>query len=319
MRFMQEQKLRKIITFFAFIAVFGILVALHTGCGTDVPPGKPVYIATIPPIAMILHEIVGDRGEVISLLAPGASPHTYDPSPSDAAKLEKATAFFYVHENLDGWAMSLDSKNKIKVFDFVPENMRLTMTPHRHEGEESGNESAQDAVDDPHFWTDPLVVAAVVPGLVGELSKLDPGGASIYKNNASVFTDDLKRLDGLIREFLADFTGSEFIMFHPSFNYFFKAYGFKAAAYVEPSPGKEPSAKYIAGLIDIAREHNVKAIFTEPQLPTGPAKAIADETGLPLFVLDPIGGVEGRASYEKLIQYITDTIIQASMDDEIPR
>lgn len=319
MLFMQEQKLRNFITYFTCIAGVVILNAIPYGCRTDEPPGKLVYIATIPPIAMILEEIIGDRGEVISLLQPGASPHTYDPSPSDAAELEKATAFFYVHENIDGWAMSLQSRHKTRVFDFVPAEMRLTLTTHLHEWEEGGQDEEQDAGDDPHFWTDPMVVVAVVPALVYELSKLDPGGALIYRANASAFIDELKRIDGIIREVLAEFSGSEFIMFHPSFNYYFKTYGLKAAAYVEPFPGKEPSAKYITELIDVAREHDVKAIFTEPQLPAGPANAIADETGLSVYILDPIGGVERRATYTGLIQYNTDTIIQALIDDEIPQ
>jgi zinc transport system substrate-binding protein len=309
--------MRNFIKYSASIVGISILCALLAGCRTYEQPDEIIYIATIPPIAMILTEIVGDRGEVVTLLQPGASPHTYDPTASDAIKLINATAFFYVHESLDGWALSLESKNKIKVFDFVPKKMRLSITGHNFRGQ-GGGKVAVAGPDDPHFWTDPMVVAAVVPGLVDELSKLDREGASIYEENASVFIEDLKRLDSLVREFLADFTGSWFILFHPSFNYFFEAYGLKVGAYIEASPGKEPSAQYLVELIGWINNHDVKAIFTEPQLPRGPADTIAKETGLPVFILDPIGGVGQRVTYEKLIQYITDTIIQASIDKKNP-
>jgi zinc transport system substrate-binding protein len=58
-------------------------------------------------------------------------------------------------------------------------------------------------------------------------------------------------------------------------------------------------------------EHNVKAIFTEPQLPTAAADTISEETGLPIVVIDPIGGYEGRGTYFDLIRYNTLQFVNA--------
>ena len=50
------------------------------GCGSDQRPAETAA-ATIQPIADIVEPVVGSDVEV--MLSPGASPHTYDPKPSD--------------------------------------------------------------------------------------------------------------------------------------------------------------------------------------------------------------------------------------------
>ena len=80
---------------------------------------------------------------------------------------------------------------------------------------------------------------------------------------------------------------------------------------IETSPGKEPSAEYTMELIKKIKKAKAKALFTEPQLPEGPAKTIAEAASLKLYVLDPIGGFEGRKNYFDLIKYNTDIFCKA--------
>ena len=47
------------------------------------------------------------------------------------------------------------------------------------------------------------------------------------------------------------------------------------------------------------------------QLPEKPALIVSESTGIKLFTLDPIGGLEGRYSYEELLLYNTEIIVNA--------
>jgi ABC-type Zn uptake system ZnuABC Zn-binding protein ZnuA len=267
-----------------------------------------VYVATIPPLGMILRELAGGRAEVRVLLPPGASPHTFEPKPSAAREIAKAQAFFYCNELLDGWAANLGGGGAIEMFALVPAELKLEMPEHHHEhgtATEHGalSETERDHELDPHFWTSPRVVRALLPALVRKLTALDPGGAAEYQANAWRFDAMLSELDRELTGTLTGVQGEHLLLFHPSFMYLMHDYGLELAAVVEAVPGQEPTPQLLARLIELGRTLKLKAIFTEPQLPAGPAQAIARDTGLPLYCLDPLGGGTGRTTYAGLIRY----------------
>ena len=81
--------------------------------------------------------------------------------------------------------------------------------------------------------------------------------------------------------------------FHGSLYYYADRYRLEVAAVVEPVPGREPTARYMADVLDVIRKAAVVALFSEPQLDPRAARAIASEAGLPLYEIDPVGGVAG--------------------------
>lgn len=281
-----------------------VFAALAAGCGAPQKPAGPHYVATINPLRAILAEVVGNRAEVKVLLAPGASPHTYEPRPSDALAAESALAVFYASEDVDAWAAKLPAKERIAMFSFVPEPAHLPYeeTEHADEGEHDGHHHDH-GTDNGHFWSDPTVVKMILPDLVKRLSSLDPSGAQTYEQNAAKFAADLDKLNSEMKETFTGLSERPVFMFHPSWTYFMHRYNLAIAGMIEPSPGKEPTPKFIAELIDTAKAKNVRAVFTEPQLPRRPAEVIAEACKLPVYEIDPNGGVEGRRTYRDLIEY----------------
>lgn len=282
-------------------AVAFVLMALVAACGPrqEAAPDRHV-VSTIAPLSAILRELAGERFEVHTLLAPGASPHTYEPRPSDAQLVESGLALFYVAENLDGWAARLPAATRVGVFDMLPEEKRLhwdEAQPHVHE---HGHES-EEGEWDPHFWSDPGTVKAVLPGLVARLSEVDPEGAKEYAAQAERFSAELDALDAEITEKMSPLKGRPVVMFHPSWNYFLARYGLRLVGLVEAAPGKEASPQYLADLVETLRREKVTAIFTEPQLARRPAEVVSEAGNVPLYELDPIGGVPGRMTYRELI------------------
>jgi zinc transport system substrate-binding protein len=274
------------------------------------PP--PVYLASIPPLGLIIAELAEGRAEVQTLLPAGASPHAYEPKPSDALAAREAKALFYVSDELDLWAARLETEQRIAVFEFVPEDRRLPLlAEHLHEFPVHGGQSAsadgagpeRDVPEaaDPHFWTDPLVVAAMLPSLVSTLSSLDPEGATLYGTNARRFSAELVQLDADARAQLEPYVGGGLLMLHASMQYFCRRYGLEVVGVIQPFPGKEPSPADLVELAGAARREGALAVFGEPQLPREAAQAIAETLGLPLGTFDPLGGDAGCASYRELI------------------
>ena len=314
--------MRKTKTLVIAIALLAMGLVSLAGCREEEQPPETgiSYTTTIPPLGMILRELVGDRATVTVMLGPGDSPHTYEPRPSQIKLVEDCTAFFYCNDTLDAWAVNFGRNTRVAVFDLVPDGLKRELPAHGHDhGDHPGHEGHDHAGHDhgehgnldPHFWMSPRVVEALVPVLTEELVRLDKRGEKTYRANAAVFANELAGLQVELTRSLAPLNGETVLLFHPSTLYFLADYGLNLGGLIEAVPGQEPTPKYIAGLVETAKEHKIKAVFTEPQLPRAPAETIAEETRLPLFELDPLGGGTGRQTYAELINYNAETLLEA--------
>ncbi len=277
--------------------------ALAAGCrpGSPAPEtqdAKPIFVVTIPPLGAFLRPIVDGRAEVVVLVPPGASEHTYELNPAGARAASKASAVIYLDDSLDGWAARLDAPARLRLIESFPPDLL------RHYDDDNG-------ALDPHVWLDPNAMRAALLKTVAALSKLDPDGAEIYRRNAEAFSIELTRLDEELAQTLAPLRGKSVIQFHPSLYYFLERYGIRTAGVIETIAGQEPSPKAIKGLADLVRAENVEVIVTEPQLADAPVRALAEAAGVRIAHLDPLGGVPGRETYAELLRYNARALIEA--------
>ena len=271
------------------------------------------YVTTLHPFKEILNSIVGERGKVNSILPPGASPHTYQLKPSDMRKVESATALIIGGHNLDEWALKFENPNKLELIDLIPKSDLLDFeSVGKHEEEHTDLEHHHhEGGTDPHFWTDPIVVKSLLPQLVDKLCEIDRPGSKIYRNNAQIFAEKLDKLHINIQHKLSPVRGKKVMLSHPFFRYYFKRFEIDLVGITELSPGKEPTPKEIKGLIDQVKTENVKAIFCHIQLPDRSAKLVGEAAKIKVFELDPIGGVKGRKTYEEVLLYNTNILLEA--------
>lgn len=261
------------------------------------------YAASIHPLSAILREITEGRAEIDLLLKPGSSPHTFEPTPSDLKSIESAQAFFYVGPGIDEeWVGKLPIRTKISMLGLVPVGERLQMTDKHGHLHHSGKGEGKGTTD-PHFWTDPLVVKAMVPKLVEELGRIDPAGKPIYTANAERFEQQLDQLNQKLRSILAPLNNEPLLLLHPSFNYLIHRYNLHLSGVVVKAPGREPTPKFLFKLVKQIKNEGIKALFTEPQLARQPAQVLAEAANIPVYEIDPIGGVTGRKTYSELLLY----------------
>lgn len=304
------------------LAVLILGLALLGACDGGTPADgedQVQFVATVHPLTALLEELVDGRGKVTCLLAAGSSPHVYSPRPSDIRASASARAVFYVDEQIDGWATDLPAQTKIAVFGLVPEEERLSWhetggvpcVDHDHGHGESGHGEHALFQFDAHFWMSPKSVAATVPALVSKLVELDPAGRDIYEQNGAALEAELAQLDKRLESMLAGVEGEKVILYHPSVLYLLKRYGIVYAGAIEPFPGKEATPNYLRSQVELVEREGIKALFTEPQLSPKAAHSVAEAAGIPVYILDPIGGVDGRKSYEELLMYNADQLLKA--------
>jgi zinc transport system substrate-binding protein len=264
----------------------------------------PKYVTTLHPFKIIIEKVLGARGEVTSLLPAGASPHTYEMKPSDMKKVGSAKALFYGASNLDEWALKFSNSNRVELIKFVPQHYLLRLKQPNLNGE------VDDYGIDPHFWSDPLTVKAMLPAIVQFLSRQDPAGKKTFENNARAFSTELDKLNYSLMSMLSPLKGKNFILTHPFFQYFLKRYGMNCVAGIEPSPGKEPTPKEINYFIKLVKNKKIRAILGQRQDIERPARVIAESSGIKIIDMDSIGGTKGVYSYWELLMYNANILLR---------
>jgi len=263
-------------------------------------------VATIFPLADMVRQIGGEDVEVATLLPPGASPHTFEPTPAQIRDVANARIFVEVGAGLDTWAAKLRAAQTgtmtvVTVTAGVP-----LLNAVEHGGNAAGG--------DPHVWLDPILVRDhMVPTILSALSRAAPGQAASLERRAMEFSTALTRLDDEIRNTLAAATHRRYIAFHPAWRYFGQRYDLEEIATVETFPGKEPSAREIAAVVERARAAGSRVLLIEPQFNPRVAEQIAREFGGGTLVVDPLGGpsTPGRTHYVDLMRYNSRVFSQA--------
>jgi len=271
---------------------------------------------SIMPYYLIVKEIVRDKGAVNLVIPAGNSPHTYSLTTRNLTSLYSSDVFILNGLNLEIFISKLTENLKqeniiiIYISDYIPEEELIT-GDHLHEDENSSEKNLENEVlYNPHIWLDPyLVYTYIVPGLVEDLSKIDPENSKYYSQNGEYLINRLIILDNYLKEKSKEVQGSIFVV-HNSFDYFTKRYYIKIAAVVESTPGVPPTPKEIIELTEIAKQQNVTAIFNEPQLRDKAINTIAKNLNLNVGLLDPLGSIDQIIDIDSLYLYNMFEIIR---------
>ncbi len=294
---------------------FAILIALFvygSGLPSRANASSTVFVSIIPQ-KYFVQQISGDLLNVEVMVPPGASPHTYEPKPSQMRKLAEARAYFTIGIALEeAWLSRISKINPdMKVVHTEAGIDRMAMGDdhhhdehqddppqdgeHRednhhedeHQDDDQGNHQEEETGLDPHVWLSPALVKSQVETIRTNLATLDPQHAEAYQDNAQRFTKRIDELDTQLRNILAGKEGMKFMVFHPSWGYFARDYGLEQVA-VEIE-GKSPKPAHLRALIELAREQEISVIFAQPQFSSKSAEVIAREIGAQVVLIDPLG------------------------------
>ena len=255
--------------------------------------GAVHYVTTIAPLGALVSELAGEDVTVTVLLPPGASPHSFAPRPSDASAASNATALIMIGPALDDWAARLQTTTRITALDLLPKD-------HARHADGSPCGLGHEHGDlDPHFWLDPLALAAIAPLLAELLAEHDPAAADTYRSNAQIFAAAMQTLH---YELAAQSYVSGVVSAHRSFAYFLNRYGIADLGIVSPVPGAEPSPSHLRTLVARIKDHPDALVCTEPQLDPRPASVLAEAAAVRSITLDPLACATERGALATMIQ-----------------
>jgi zinc transport system substrate-binding protein len=151
---------------------------------------------------------------------------------------------------------------------------------------EHGHDSKHAEGADPHYWVSPKCAIIIASSVKGLLCDLNPEAKEEYNRNYANLILKIGEVDNEAQSLFREFEGKSFMIFHPNLAYLARDYGLKEIA-VE-FEGKEPPPSRLKELIDLAAKENINTVFVQKEYDTRNARAIAEEIGADITVIDPL-------------------------------
>ena len=257
-------------------AVFLLTLAACGGGSSDDDSSAPTVVVSTSILADVVANVAGDQVEVVTLVPAGAAPHDFQPSARDLDRLRQADALVV---NGGGLEAELEDPLGAARDDGVPTHAALDAVAGVEEG------------DDPHFFTDPLLVAEAAEGIAAFLGDtLDLDRAALDASTAD-YVGELVALDAEIEAALEPIPPQRRVLVtdHEVFGYFADRYDLEVVGTVIPggSTAGSAGAGGLAALVQVIEQRDVPAVFVGTSSSDELAQTLAEEAGdvevVPLF------------------------------------
>lgn len=265
-----------------------VLAVLIVAAAAEAAPLE-VWVS-IQPQLFVVERLGGELVEADVLVAPGQSPHTYEPSPKQMAGLADADLLVTLGVPFEHALLGrlrrvapelvvLDGRRGVALRTFAGAAATV--------GDDHGHHHGPGAAD-PHFWLDPTLLTAHAETVAAALAARLPDHRVTIDARLADLRRELEATDRAVARILAPHAGGSFIAYHPSFAYLARRYNLEVV--VVEREGKEPGARELAELTDIARRRGLTTVFAQPQFSQRNAHALAAGLGGRVVALDPLAG-----------------------------
>lgn len=318
------------------VAVAAVLPLLVSGCAafsdegsSTADDGELTVVASFYPLQFLSERIVGDLGTVTALTQPGQEPHDLEMPPAQTVEVAEADLVVFesdlqpaVDDAVERVAQGV-TVDAADAADLLPSEDGHDHAEEDHAEEEHAEEHAEDEHDhahaeeteaaeehteeghdghdhgasDPHFWHDPLRMAAVAEAIAEGLGEVDPDHAEDYTANAADVVADLEALDQEYAAGLASCERDTVVVSHDAFAYL-ERYGLHFEPIAGLSPDAEPTAADLAHLHEVIEAEGITTVFSERLVPAELSETLANDAGVTTAVLDPVEGLTEETSEE---------------------
>lgn len=261
-------------------AAMGVLCCALIGlvaCGGDSGAARPKpqvshadspfqIVTTSPVFADLARSIGGENVNVVSLVPPGANPHTYQPTPDQADVVGKADIILVnggglENANLIGFLQDHRRESNPALFVTFANNV-----PSPSKTQPPGKPIfAAEAGDNPHLWLDPMLARVYPETIADSLTIIDGVNKAFYQTNFETYRQGLQDLDkeisGKLNGIAAD--RRKIVTYHDSFVHFARRYGLQIIGVATQDPATPPDQSATSALAEKIRENGVPAAFAE--------------------------------------------------------
>ncbi|MGP1347160.1 MAG: metal ABC transporter substrate-binding protein [Phycisphaerales bacterium] len=275
---------------------------------TPSPSDQLRIVVSIPPLAWVARGLAPDSARITTLLRPGASEHGFEITPAQVIAIRDADivflAGFGLEPRIDAALARFPNQQRriVRLEDSVPEQFRLAAAAccPLHADEAHDHDHHHTYTADPHAWLDPILMARFIDDAATAFNDppADPSAPPLSERIAALQAECAQVHQHYVQT-LTPLEHRSIVVMHNAYNYLAARYGLEIVAVIRPVETAEPTPADLANANNAINQHAVRAIFSEPQFPLGPARRLAELTGVRLETLDPLGDHDWPATMHK--------------------
>lgn len=252
---------------------------------------SPVVSVSTFALYEIAHAVAGESLTIHPIIPLGTDAHMFSPNPKQVAEITESALFIYNGAGFETWAENL-KQTLPKTTHVIDMSQDVTLIKSEGPGEHDQEEGHHhDGMFDPHYWLDIDNMITMTQTVDREFSKLFPVDAELFHGNAATYIGKLQKLKSEYKVGLAECKNRTLITNHDAFGYLAKTNNLENVSVIGLSSDEQPSAKNIADIISLVKEHGVKTIFFEEFINDNVSQTIARETGIKAQSLQPLENI----------------------------
>ena len=237
---------------------------------------RPSILVSVSAYRDIVQEMVGDGCDVRSVVPPGTSFHTFDPTPGQMDELHHASLWFIIGEPFEKKILgAFEGTSSVPVVVDLRNGVSLLHDQCCH---------CCDGTADPHIWTSPRMMKT-------ELKTIRDGIQLVFGDMEDGLDARFHALqakcDALIAYAdaqLEGYQGKVVIIAHAAYGYLCHEYGIQQLS-VE-SGGKEATVRSVENMVKEAKRMGVKTVFSLAQYPKKGIERVATILGAKIVQLN---------------------------------
>jgi ABC-type Zn uptake system ZnuABC Zn-binding protein ZnuA len=293
---------KNFLVYFAIIVVviltWFILERIQVFPDNESEGNEKIKIATtIYPLNDIVKKIGQDKVEVVQILPTGAEVHSYEPQVSDVKKISGSQIVFYIGHGLDNWILPLAESAGVE--DLIKTDKYVDLL----EKENNHQEELPTFSDDPHYWLSLKNGEKIARQVAENLALIDISNEDYYLNNLDKYIEDLRISKLYLDTQLENMENRKILVLHNAWSYLAKDFNLEVVGALKTSDAHEEGPQYLEELYKLVEKENIATIYGEEQSSIDQIKPLAQDLGLEIIKLDPLGANEAIDSYIKLIEY----------------
>ena len=265
-----------------------------------------------PEWAALTKELAGEQASIYTATGAMQDPHRVEARPSLIAKARRADLVVCTGAELEmAWLpVVLRESGNANVqpggegYFEAASAVRMLEVPTRLDRGD-GDVHAQ---GNPHIQTDARNFLPIAHALAQKLMQRDPANKAFYQQRLSAFEQQWRAALARWEKQATPLKGVSVVVQHKGFPYLTDWLGLHEVAVLEPKPGMEPSASWLAQVLDIMQQHPAKMVLRAAYQSERPAQWIAQRAHINAVELPfTVGGSDGA---QDLYGLFDDTVMR---------
>lgn len=285
----------------SFVLLLPYSVALHAA-----DAGRPLVVASIRPLYLIVLALADERIEVRQLLDAGSSAHDFALRPSQLRSLRDAQQVFWVGPLLEHPLAAVLARLPGPRRDTAL-LARLELPPHA------------DGVVDPHVWLDPQLALGLAAGVDRVL--VERGLLAADPQRIAAFAASMRDTEERMAAEFAGLQQQPFAAMHDGYAYLVQRFGLRPPVVLALDAEQQVGARTLSRMRREVREQGARCLLAERSGGNQAlARAIARGSVIPVLELDSLaaGVADGPDAFARFLIDVARSIAGCLREARIP-